>query len=137
MAPPLLPGSRVRVAPTFSFPAISITGYYQTVLELDEIVTEILIPEQPAHSGTAFLKFLPATQDDYSTISVAARIALDGNGTVAEARVALGAAGMIPVRARAVEVALSGKAANASIFREASGCLDTLDREEQAARPYH
>jgi carbon-monoxide dehydrogenase medium subunit len=104
------------------------TGYYQTVLEPDEIVTEIVIPEQPAGSGTAFLKFLPATQDDYATVSVAARIALDGNGAVAEARVALGAAAMVPVRARAVEAALSGKAANENIFREAAALvLDAID----------
>jgi aerobic carbon-monoxide dehydrogenase medium subunit len=104
------------------------TGYYQTVLEPDEIVTEIVIPEQPAGSGTAFLKFLPATQDDYATVSVAARIALDGNGTVAGARVALGAAATVPVRARAVEAALSGKAANETRFREAASLvLDAID----------
>jgi carbon-monoxide dehydrogenase medium subunit len=104
------------------------TGYYQTVLEPDEIVTEILIPEQPAGSGTAFLKFLPATHDDYATVSVAARIALDGNGAIGDARVALGAAAIVPVRARAVEAALSGKAANESIFREAASLvLDAID----------
>ena len=75
-----------RTIPTDRF----FTGYYETVLAQDEIVTEILIPKQPAGSGTAFLKFLPATQDDYATISVAARVALNGNGTVAEARIALG-----------------------------------------------
>ena len=48
------------------------------------IVIEILVPKQPAGYGTAFLKFLPATQDDYATVSVAARVALDGDGTVAE-----------------------------------------------------
>jgi aerobic carbon-monoxide dehydrogenase medium subunit len=104
------------------------TGYYQTVLEPDEIVTEILIPEQPAGSGTAFLKFLPATQDDYATVSVAARITLNGNGTIAEARVALGAAAMVPVRASAVEAALLGTAANENIFREAASLvLDAID----------
>jgi aerobic carbon-monoxide dehydrogenase medium subunit len=104
------------------------TGYYETVLEQDEIVTEILIPKQPAGSGTAFLKFLPATQDDYATISVAARIALNGNGTVAEARIALGCAAMVPVRARAVEAALSGKEADETVFQEASSLvLNAID----------
>ena len=98
------------------------------VLAHDEIVTEILIPKQPAGSGIAFLKFLPATQDDYATVSVAARVALNGNGTVAEARVALGAAAMVPVRARAVEAALSGKAADEKTFREAASLvLDAID----------
>jgi carbon-monoxide dehydrogenase medium subunit len=104
------------------------TGYYETVLAHDEIVTEILIPEQPAGSGTAFLKFLPATQDDYATVSVAARVALNGNGTIAEARVALGAAAMVPVRARAVEAALSGNAADERTFREAASLvLNAID----------
>lgn len=104
------------------------TGYYETVLEPDEIVTEILIPQQPAGCGAAFLKFLPATQDDYATVSVAARVAVNGNGTIVQARVALGAAAMVPVRATAVEAALSGKAADEKIFREVAPLvLDAID----------
>ncbi|HLI22284.1 MAG TPA: xanthine dehydrogenase family protein subunit M [Stellaceae bacterium] len=106
------------------------TGYYQTVLEPDEIVTEIAIPAQPAGSGTAFLKFLPATQDDYATVSVAARLALDGNGAIRDARVALGAAAMVPVRAAAVEAALAGKAADDKTFAAAAalvlGAIDPI-----------
>jgi carbon-monoxide dehydrogenase medium subunit len=105
-----------RTIPTDQF----FTGYYETVLAQDEIVTEILVPKQPAGCGIAFLKFLPATQDDYATVSVAARVALNENGTVAEARVALGAAAMVPVRARAIEAALSGKAADEKTFQEAA-----------------
>ena len=104
------------------------TGYYETVLAQDEIVTDILIPKQPPDSGTAFLKFLPATQDDYATVSVAARVALNGDGAIAEARIALGAAAMVPVRARAVEAALVGKAADDAAIREASSLvLETID----------
>jgi carbon-monoxide dehydrogenase medium subunit len=104
------------------------TGYYETLLEPDEIVTEIRIPAQPDGSGTAFLKFLPATQDDYATVSIAARVALDGNGTIGDARVALGAAATVPVRATAVEAALSGKAADDTTFRHAAPLvLDAID----------
>jgi CO/xanthine dehydrogenase FAD-binding subunit len=106
------------------------TGYYETVLEPDEIVTEILIPKQPAGSGMAFLKFLPATQDDYATVSVAARITLDANGSIKDSRVALGAAAMIPVRAKAVEAALSGGAADDRTFSDAApsvlGAIDPI-----------
>jgi len=98
-------------------------GYYETVLEPDEMVTDILVPEQPSGSGAAFLKFLPATQDDYATISVAARIVLGANGAITQARVALGAAAMVPVRAGAVEAALSGKAADATTFRDAASLV--------------
>jgi carbon-monoxide dehydrogenase medium subunit len=104
------------------------TGYYETVLAPDEIVTEILVPQQPAGNGTAFLKFLPATQDDYATVSVAARIALDGKGAIAEARVALGAAAMVPVRAMAVEAALTGKGVDEKVFHDAAPLvLEAID----------
>jgi aerobic carbon-monoxide dehydrogenase medium subunit len=104
------------------------TGYYETLLEPDEILIEILIPAQPAGSGTAFLKFLPATQDDYATVSVAARVALDGNGGIADARVALGAAAMVPVRATAVETALAGQKADEKIFHDAAALVaDAID----------
>ncbi len=104
------------------------TGYFGTVLERDEIVTELLIPKQPAGSGTAFLKFLPATQDDYATVSVATRIALGADGTIREARVALGAAAMVPVRARMVEAALSGKASDEKTLGDAAPLVvDAID----------
>src|SRR5262249_17361722 len=100
----------------------------ETLLEPDEILTEILIPAQPTGSGTAFLKFLPATQDDYATVSVAARVALDGNGGIADARVALGAAAMVPVRATAVGTPLAGQKADEKIFRDAAALVaDAID----------
>jgi aerobic carbon-monoxide dehydrogenase medium subunit len=103
-------------------------GYYETVLEPDEIIIEIRVPEQPAGSGTAFLKFLPATQDDYATVSVAMRLTLDENRIITTARVALGAASVVPVRATAVEHALSGKAADEKAFGDAAPLiLESID----------
>ena len=106
------------------------TGYYETVLAPEEIVTEIRIPEQPAESRTAFLKFLPATQDDYATVSVAVRITLGAGGNIADARVALGAVAMLPIRAQAVESALRGRAADARTFDAAApavlGAIDPI-----------
>ncbi len=106
------------------------TGFYETVLEPDEVVTDILLPAQPAASGTAFLKFLPATHDDYATVSVAARITLGADGAIADARVALGAAAMVPVHATAVEAALAGAAPTEKTFRDAAplvlGAIDPI-----------
>ncbi|MBI3303754.1 MAG: FAD binding domain-containing protein, partial [Deltaproteobacteria bacterium] len=53
------------------------TDYYETVLQPDEIITEIFVPRLPANSGGAFLKFLPRTADDYATVSAAAVVTLD------------------------------------------------------------
>ena len=95
------------------------TGYYETVMEPDEIITEVIIPPQPAGSGAVFVKFLPQTHDDYATVAVAARVTLDGD-RIAEARVALGAAAATPLRATGVEDALRGQALTPATLREAA-----------------
>jgi carbon-monoxide dehydrogenase medium subunit len=95
------------------------TGYYETVMEPDELLTAVVIPPQPAGSGAAFLKFLPQTHDDYATVAVAARVTLE-NGRMTDVRVALGAVATTPVRATAVENALRGESPKESVFHEAA-----------------
>jgi carbon-monoxide dehydrogenase medium subunit len=95
------------------------TGYYETVLEPDELITAVVIPPQPANSGAAFSKFLPQTHDDYATVAVAARVTLDGD-RIADARIALGAVGATPVGATAVETALRGQTLTPTMLREAA-----------------
>jgi aerobic carbon-monoxide dehydrogenase medium subunit len=95
-------------------------GIYETMLESDELVTEIIIPPMPERSGTAYLKFLPATYDDFATVSVAARVTLAG-GEIAEARIALGAVGATAVRAGKAEDALRGARPSEESFRYAAG----------------
>ncbi len=103
------------------------TGYYETVMEPDELLTTVIIPVQPAGSGTAFLKFLPQTHDDYATVAVAARVTLDGDRVI-DARVALGAAATTPIRATAVENALRGETPTPTVLREAAALVaDAVD----------
>ena len=96
--------------------------YYETALEPEELITTVIIPPQPTGVGTAFLKFLPQTHDDYATIAVAARISLDGD-TIAQARIALGAAAATPLRARAVETALQGQPLTSQVIRDATALV--------------
>jgi aerobic carbon-monoxide dehydrogenase medium subunit len=99
------------------------TGYFETVLQPDEIVTQIVVPPQPKGNGSAFLKFLPATRDDYATVSVAARITLAPDGAIKDARIALGAMGLVPVRATDVEAALRGMRPDEERFRHAASLV--------------
>ena len=96
--------------------------YYETALEPEELITTVIIPPQPTGVGTAFLKFLPQTHDDYATIAVAARISLDGD-TIAQARISLGAAAATPLRARAVETALQGQPLTPQVIRDATALV--------------
>lgn len=101
--------------------------YYETVIEPDEIVCAVIIPAQPDNSGTAFLKFLPQTHDDYATVAVAVRVTLDAD-QITEARVGLGAAGATPLRATDVEAALQGQTPTSDRIRDAAALVaDAVD----------
>jgi carbon-monoxide dehydrogenase medium subunit len=106
------------------------TDYYETVIQPGELLTELIVPVQPADAKTVYLKFLPRTADDYATVAVAA-MAQTSNGNVSNLRVALGAAGPTPVHATAVEQALQGKAYSDAAIRSAAeavaGQVDPLD----------
>jgi CO/xanthine dehydrogenase FAD-binding subunit len=61
-------------------------------------------------------------------VSVAVRVALRPNGTISDVRVALGAAATVPVRAKAVEAALTGEHADEkTIAAAASLVLGAID----------
>lgn len=98
--------------------------YYTTATQPDEIVTGVIIPPQPAGSRTTFIKYLPRTADDYALVSVAVRLDVDG-GTIKDARVALGAAGSTPIRARGAEAVLRGQPATTEVFRAAGATAKT------------
>ena len=101
--------------------------YYETDIRPGEVLTEIVIPAQPARAGWAYTKFLPRTADDYATVSVACVVSLeDGSNRCREARVALGSAGTTPIRAEAVEAALRGQELTPQRLREAAQQVEGL-----------
>jgi carbon-monoxide dehydrogenase medium subunit len=93
--------------------------YFETTLAPGEVLREVIIPPLPEGSGTAFIKFLPKTADDYVTVSAAANLRMS-NGRCEEARVALGCAGPVPIRASNVEEALRGQELSAAVLRDAA-----------------
>jgi carbon-monoxide dehydrogenase medium subunit len=83
-------------------------GPFTTDLHPDEVLTRISIPSPAPRTGTAYEKFRnPAS--GYAIVGIAALIALDEAGAVANARVAVTGLGAQPVRASGVEDALRGQ----------------------------
>jgi aerobic carbon-monoxide dehydrogenase medium subunit len=99
--------------------------YYETSIEPGELITEVIVPNQPAGARTAYLKFLPRTADDYATVAVAAMATVEG-GVVKTLRVALGAAGPTPIHATAVEQALVGQSITPQRIRDAADAVAEL-----------
>jgi len=112
--------------------------YYETALEPGELVTAVTVPLAPAASGATFLKFLPRTADDYATVAVAAIVTLEPDGErCREARIALGAVGVTPLRGRAAEALLSGQRLSESLLQAAGeavkGAVDPLSDHRGSA----
>lgn len=101
------------------------SGPFETSLEPDEIVTDITVPIPPAESNWIYAKFLPRSEDDYATVSVAV-IGRIQDGVIEDVRVGLGAAGPVPFRALAVETELVGKEPTPRMLREAAGVVYDL-----------
>lgn len=107
-------GSRTVAAEDF------FSDYYETVLEPDEVLSGVNVPLMAAHSGGAYLKFLPRSADDYATVSAAAVVTLDpGKTTIEDVRIAMGSVNTTPVRAADAEAVLRGQPVKPEGLREA------------------
>lgn len=93
---------------------------FETRIAAGELLLEVIVPPLAPGSRAAYLKFLPGTEDDYATVAVAAVARVGPDGRCADIRVALGAVGPTPLRARRVEDALRGETLTAERVREAS-----------------
>jgi carbon-monoxide dehydrogenase medium subunit len=101
--------------------------YFETALQPGEVLLAVELPPLPPGTRVTYKKFLPRTQDDYATVSVAASLCLgEDEKRCVDVRVALGAAATVPVRARNVEAALRGQHLDAALVRDAAA----LVREE-------
>ncbi len=101
-----------------------LVDYYETARQPGEVLTHVIVPPQSARSGAVYLKYLPRTEDDYATVSVAALLVLDADGvTCRDARIALGAVGPTILRARAAEDMLRGRAVTADAMRAAAASV--------------
>jgi carbon-monoxide dehydrogenase medium subunit len=108
-------------------------GFFQTSLEPDEILTAVSLPPAERRAASAYLKFLPRTKDDYATISAAAWLLPDGDGRCQRARIALGAAGAVPLRARRAEALLAGQVLDDELIDEAAAAVrDEVDPIDDA-----
>ncbi len=94
------------------------------VLESDEIITEIQVPEPKAGTKQTFLKFRIRKAIDFAISSVATAITVE-SGSVTDARIVLGAVAPVPYRATDAEDALKGKAISESLAQTAGAAAVT------------
>src|SRR4051794_10652530 len=98
------------------------SDYLQTALGPDELLVEVRVPKLGDGWGFHYEKFHRVAQA-WAIVGVAAAVKRS-NGSIAEARIGLTNMGSTPVRARAVEAALAGGAADAATVASAADHAD-------------
>jgi carbon-monoxide dehydrogenase medium subunit len=93
-------------------------GLLTTALADDEILTEIRVPAGGANVKSAYVKF-PHPASRFAVVGVAAVLTMDG-GKIAKASIGITGAGTKATRAKGVEAAIAGKAADAASIQAAA-----------------
>lgn len=93
------------------------TGVHQSVIAPDEILTEIVVPDQEM-TGSTYIRFGLRRSGALAVVSVAVAVQMEGE-VCREARIALGAAGPVPMRARNAEDLLRDKVINEALLEKA------------------
>ena len=93
----------------------------ESVLEPGEMIVALRLPAAAAHfaAHARYLKIRERTSYAFAVVSAAAALRMT-DGTIAEARLALGGVAAKPWRARAAERVLAGARADAAVFERAA-----------------
>ena len=91
----------------------------ETVLEPDEILTEVVLPPPAAGTRSSYRKVRPRASWNFALAGVALALRFDGP-VVAEARVFLSGAAPVPWRAAGVEQAITGRTLDAATIAAAA-----------------
>jgi carbon-monoxide dehydrogenase medium subunit len=100
----------------------------RTVRREDELLTEILIPPPPADFGAAYERLSLRDGNAIAVASVAASLSLNPSGTIAAARLVLGAVAPVPMRVIEAERRLVRQRLDRALD-------DAIDAAMAAARP--
>ena len=95
-------------------------GPRQTSLGPKELVKEVVFPEPPPRTGSAYRRVGTRRVCDCATVVAAAAISLDESGAIAQAAIGLGSVAPTPIRVPEAEALLAGKTLNDDLAAEAA-----------------
>jgi CO/xanthine dehydrogenase FAD-binding subunit len=96
------------------------TGPKESILRADEILTGIIIPRPPAHSGGVYIKLMRRNAMELALVGVAAQLHLDASLKICEnVRIALGSVAPTPILAPEAAGMLVGREIDETLAAEA------------------
>jgi carbon-monoxide dehydrogenase medium subunit len=93
------------------------SGYYETVLEKNELISEVHIPSQGAKKA-AYMKVTTGSADDWPALGVAVVVDADGD-TIKSASLVASAATVKATRLKSAEAVLRGRRADDRVLHDA------------------
>ncbi len=113
-----------RIVPISDF----FLGFYTTILDPTEIITQIIIPSLPASARAAYFKFTSVTAEGRPCVAVGAVANFDPEGRCLGLKIAVGAAVETPQRVRNAEaLAVSQMLTDELVSAIAQEYAETLD----------
>lgn len=116
-----------------------VTAPGRTSLGAGEFIVSFFLPPRPAHSGDAYLRFIPRTEMDIAVVGAGVSLTLDGKGACTDARVGLGAVAPRPLLVPEAAQALIGTKldddAMQALAAAASAACDPID-DKRGTRTY-
>lgn len=94
------------------------TGFFENAMSNEELMVEVQVPPVRPRTATAYTKF-NLIGNDQGIVGVASTVTVDQSGACQEARIVLGNAGVIPIRAKNAEQVLRGKKLGDKLLEEA------------------
>jgi carbon-monoxide dehydrogenase medium subunit len=101
------------------------TGYYETVLKRDELISSVVVPAQGGRRA-AYLKVTTRAVHDWPALGVAVSVAADGKA-IKEASIVISAATEKPVRLAGAEKAAKGTADDAGFRRAGDAAAEEAE----------
>jgi carbon-monoxide dehydrogenase medium subunit len=97
------------------------TGVGKTVLQPNEVLLEILVPELTPHTSGIYIKHSPRGPIDLAIVNITVLMTMEPDQKVCrDAKIVLGAVSPTPLRARKAENVLNGKRVDGALIDRAA-----------------
>jgi carbon-monoxide dehydrogenase medium subunit len=101
------------------------TGFYETVLAPDEILTELIVPDPVPGSRATYLKYVSRSSEDRPCVGMAVVFEKVSNGACKDLRVVAGAVSETPQEIAATESMARGNDLSASLIEQIADAYST------------
>jgi carbon-monoxide dehydrogenase medium subunit len=136
-------GCQVRIVSTNSERLLPLpeflVGYYETALEHNELVSEVLVPLPAPTARTTYIKYISRSAEDRPCVGIAAYLDRDAAGRCTDLRVAVAGATATPFTLADVTDSCRGSQADGTTWREVAAAysesIEPID-DARGSAPY-